>query len=296
MNSHLSKYYKVFGLPLDASPADIKKRYRQLALHYHPDKFGGNQEKFLAIKEAYEYLTGKREVSSSSVNQSVTNSRSTSQARGMTQEERIKQAYQRQKETEYKEFIENEKFYQSIISGKLWRFLRFTSYIGAFLTFMVLIDFFLPYTYEPERIVACENERVESFSSDSGSFRKIYTESGESYYSEDFVNYLVSDPSVFIVRTSILHNEIGFVPFFHISGKPTDLSKFKPFPIHFTIGAHSLFFLPFLILPFLVVTFKRKNYTFTLLYYLSIYLFTPFIYIYLISGERWLHILTLGYL
>lgn len=37
-----------------ASPNEIRKQYRHLSKLYHPDKDGGNQEKFMQIAKAYE--------------------------------------------------------------------------------------------------------------------------------------------------------------------------------------------------------------------------------------------------
>lgn len=52
-------YYKVLEVPKDASQAEIKKKYRKLAVKYHPDKNVGeasSEEKFKEISEAYEVL------------------------------------------------------------------------------------------------------------------------------------------------------------------------------------------------------------------------------------------------
>jgi molecular chaperone DnaJ len=52
-------YYKILGVPRDATPEEIKKHYRKIALKYHPDRNPGNkeaEEKFKEAAEAYEVL------------------------------------------------------------------------------------------------------------------------------------------------------------------------------------------------------------------------------------------------
>lgn len=53
-------YYEMLGVSRTASPEEIKKAFRHLAMKHHPDRHKGDkdeEEKFKAIKEAYEVLS-----------------------------------------------------------------------------------------------------------------------------------------------------------------------------------------------------------------------------------------------
>lgn len=54
-------YYETLGVPRDASPEDVKRAYRKLAMQFHPDRVPAEQkkaaeERFKDISEAYEVL------------------------------------------------------------------------------------------------------------------------------------------------------------------------------------------------------------------------------------------------
>lgn len=52
----MADYYETLGVSRNASKEDIKKAYRKMAHKYHPDKDGGDEEKFKEINEAYQVL------------------------------------------------------------------------------------------------------------------------------------------------------------------------------------------------------------------------------------------------
>lgn len=53
----MKDYYKILGVEQSASEEEIKKAYRRLAHQHHPDKNGGNEQRFKEINEAYQILS-----------------------------------------------------------------------------------------------------------------------------------------------------------------------------------------------------------------------------------------------
>lgn len=48
--------YAVLGLPQNASIEQVKKRYRQLSMIYHPDREGGYSEAMKRVNQAYQKI------------------------------------------------------------------------------------------------------------------------------------------------------------------------------------------------------------------------------------------------
>ena len=53
--------YAVLGVPPTASLKEVKKRYQQLAMIYHPDREGGYTEAMKRVNEAFEQIMKEKE-------------------------------------------------------------------------------------------------------------------------------------------------------------------------------------------------------------------------------------------
>ena len=61
-------YYEVLGVGKNATPDEMRKAYRKLALQYHPDRNPGDkeaEEKFKEAAEAYDVLHDPQEAEAS---------------------------------------------------------------------------------------------------------------------------------------------------------------------------------------------------------------------------------------
>jgi hypothetical protein len=56
LNMNRIKALALFKLPIDASDSDIRKRWRRLALRWHPDRDNGDAERFRVLCEAWHVL------------------------------------------------------------------------------------------------------------------------------------------------------------------------------------------------------------------------------------------------
>ena len=60
----LDNYYKMLGIPENATQDEVKKGYRRMAMKYHPDKHGGSlvaNEIFKKVKDAYDVLSDPKQ-------------------------------------------------------------------------------------------------------------------------------------------------------------------------------------------------------------------------------------------
>ena len=56
----MKDYYQILGVSKNATQGEIKKAFHKMAHKYHPDKQGGDEQKFKEINEAYQILSNAK--------------------------------------------------------------------------------------------------------------------------------------------------------------------------------------------------------------------------------------------
>ncbi|MEY3236406.1 MAG: hypothetical protein RI883_507 [Bacteroidota bacterium] len=281
----MKKYYDILGLPVGASTVEIRKSYRKLAMRYHPDKNPSPQAgiQFIAITNAYEILMGKKDIPS--VN--VTNSRQAVKVHVKKQEERLKDAKKRYYEQQLKEKQAEERFFKSLFIGRKWKIIKLNSIVGTILALLVITDFFLPHHYEQDKITHISVNN--NFGTKGEFISLVRTQKNNDYWVKDtdggkYEYY----PDIFIEKTWIFHGSSRLIS--------NQKIKYGFYSLHYTFYSISVFLIIVFFLPLFTRLYKRPTVTFTVCYYFSLYLSGILILLFLISNDRWAHLLTLGFL
>jgi len=282
---NLRTCYTLLGLPETASDSEVKRRYRQLAMIYHPDKYTGDLQKFIQIKEAYQHIINRR-------NATITTNTRVSKT---TTFDRIRKAKEQKRQREYQEFIENERYFRQLISGKRWLFMRCAARLGIVLSIFIIIDTSLPYNYISDRIIAYDPIIMNGLNYNVYASQKIYTQSGRRHYVQKIPNIHSLDADIVILQSKIFRNDLAYITLYHKNGNRIDYTnKNNFFWIQFSLGAHSILLLPFILLPAVIVLFPKKTFVFTFFYFIALYLSIPVMCFYLLFNYRWLHLLSIG--
>jgi curved DNA-binding protein CbpA len=195
----LSDYYKLLGLKPTATKAEVKKRYRSLAMKLHPDKNPDPlaHQVFVRITEAYEAITeGKipkqRQRQERPKKENVVFRRGNEEFTKEEFEEKIRKA---KEFAERKKILQEERFYQRFFSSKLFRYHPYIA--SAFIMLSVLL--FLDYQYH------IKEDTYKEFEIERGSsYYELYLSKSKAAIPEDLMMFSTSRVEKISVRRSFV--------------------------------------------------------------------------------------------
>lgn len=194
--------------------------------------------------------------------------------------ERLRQQKARQK-------AQDEQFYQNLITGKRWLYVK----IGAILSIIVasafLLDIVIPTHKIPDQVEHVTNSIGEGRLKPG--YQEIYTRDGE-YLPLTLVSYSWGEAQQFIrvEKTWFNHFPVGVTQERNANRQvyPVDRDFWQKPPVPII----------FLGLPALLLFYRKRTVAFTALYMMSFYVLIPLTAIFLLGHFRWLHMLTLGFI
>lgn len=276
----LRRYYTLLGLLEGATEQEIRRKYRSLAMRFHPDKnpSPAAQEKFIQLTEAYEILLKKRDAPTV---------KKESRPKTKTAEERVKEARKRYHEQRLKEQMENERYFQSLLRGRKWRIIKLNAIVGAILAILLITDFFLPRHFEQDRVAYYSRDVYSGAGGKAISL--IQTKNGHDLWIEGLNFSLYSYyPTIYIERSWIFHDPIRVVSVQKISH--------QAFETHFTFYSVTFITALIFLIPAFTLWYKRRTIIFTILWHFSLYFTGIVILIFLLANNHWAHLITLGFI
>lgn len=279
---NLKHYYNILGLHEGANEQEIRRKYRSLAMRFHPDKnpSPSAKEKFIQITEAYEILLNKKDLP-------PIPSKSKSQTKAKTHEERVKEAKRRYQEQRLKEELENERYFQSLIRGRKWRIIKLNAIVGSILAILLMADFFLPRHFEQDRVTHYSRDVYSGAGGKAISL--IQTKNGHDLWIEGLNFSLYSYyPTIYIERSWIFHDPVKIISMQKV--------KNQSFRTHFTFYSITFLAALFFLIPAFTIWYKRRTIIFTILWHASLYFTSILILIFLLANNHWAHLLTFGFL
>lgn len=280
----MRKYYQILGLTESATINEIKRSYRKLAFHYHPDRNNSPhaQEKFLLIQEAYEVLTGKKKVAQPRVGDY--SKRRTRPDESW--EEKVKKA--RAKYEENKQFQEKviANYFKKLRSGWRWQLNKVICFLGIILAFSMFLDLMLPNHRSIENVDRYSKEIYSSVG--SAKISLIETSRPDKLWVQtQNYSFYRNNREVIVLRSWILHSPTKIV----------SIQKHKQYqiPVHFTFFWAWMLVIPLFCLPLFVWVYKKNDPLFVITYHASVFMISVGIFYFLLNEDRWFHLLTLGF-
>lgn len=285
------RYYEILGLPDNAPLSDVRKNYRKLVMLYHPDKNQAPdaERRFIEIKEAYEIITGKKVAPATPLPQQrqSRSKKANSTESEATKRARAKEAKMRFEEQRIREFMENELYFRKLTQGFRWKIMTISAITGVFLSLFLTLDLILPHHYEPDEVVAFNANTAYGIGGKRISL--IDTEENGLFWIEHFNSRLYhGSHAIFIESSWLFHNPIRI--------QKCDKVRTFGFPVNFNIYRLSIVLIPLFLFPAFTFWYKRRKISFTVLYQFCMYVVNAVMLFILLSGDRWAHILSFGFL
>ena len=283
-------YYKLFGISQDANEDEIKSAYKRLAKIHHPDKNKSPEsvKKFQEIQEAYTYLLQHaRKIKNKNSEENNYPEQDDEYNDEDKWYEYRKNAWNKYQERLKKQKEELDRWYQRLRSGWNRKVFIFIVVLSTLINLLLLVDYFLPYNLELDKVVRYSEVLYKSM--DNHPVSVIETEHNRELWLNSFNNaYFDRNPFISIKTTRIFHHPVETLV-------QSD-TRIYHIPVHFNFYWAQLLIQSMLLIPLFFLFYRKNDAYFIMGHYVTLYIFGGLILYFLFTENRIIHLITLGYI
>ncbi|MFM7007674.1 MAG: J domain-containing protein [Flavobacteriales bacterium] len=282
--------YKILGIEPNASPEEIRKAYRVLVKKYHPDKnpSAAAAQKFLEIQAAYEQLLeGKQLTHSEEIEQRY--------RAAQDQYEQDLEAYKKQRasareklrQQKLREEAYKDAYLHKLKSGKngLWH--RVVAFSGLLLFCVIWLDFFLP--RQSQKILS-HSYGIHTYGSMDGHLVQLFKSTdGRAFWISDFSSQNIPKTQQLCALQTPWLKQVEALEF-------NDGLYLKSIPVHFSFYWAQIWVGLLFLIPILSWYFASADIIFVAGSFVSRYAICALIIYFLITENRFVHLVTFGQL